>query len=114
MNKKQYLKRNVQIVLFFTFLMCLGAVFYVRLLYQSYKSELEMTLSEVSNQSVATLTREMESRIRYVDSLAQVISKMDMEDMDLILEALGEFDFKDDTLVAIYEHCNLHGLWKAE
>ena len=100
MKKKQYLKRNVQIVLFFTFLMCLGAVFYVRMLYQSYKSELEMTLSEVSNQSVATLTREMESRIRYVDSLAQVISKMDMEDMDLILEALGEFDFKDDTLVA--------------
>ena len=100
MKNKKYIKRSIQIVVFFTLLMCIGAVFYVKMLYKNYKSELELTLSEVSYQSVATLTREMESRVRYVDSLAQIISKMDMEDMDLILDALGDLDFKDDAIVA--------------
>ncbi|MBQ3512417.1 MAG: EAL domain-containing protein [Lachnospiraceae bacterium] len=100
MKNKKYIKRSIQIVLFFTLLMCVGAAFYVKMLYDNYESELELTLSEVSYQSVATLTREMESRVRYVDSLAQMISKMDMEDTDSILEALGDLDFKDDSIVA--------------
>ena len=100
MKHKKYIKRSIRIVLFFTLLMCVGAAFYVKMLYESYKSELELTLSEVSYQSVATLTREMESRVRYVDSMAQLISKMNLEDMDLILEALDDLDFKDDSMVA--------------
>lgn len=100
MKHKKYIKRSIRIVLFFTLLMCVGAAFYVKMLYESYKSELELTLSEVSYQSVATLTREMESRVRYVDSMAQLISKMNLEDTDLILEALDDLDFKDDSMVA--------------
>ena len=64
---------------------------------------------------VGTMTHPMEE-VHYIEWIAieteQGIQRKYLKPGD---EPKATFSLtEDDTLVAIYEHCNLHGLWKAE